>query len=336
MLRTHRIDRGGAGSLKMFKIEIWCRILPVVALLATFLLLLKTVKASGSLYERSRLIAYCLFQIDFKLSKQLNAISFIALFYLIYLMIFKSILSNNIKSNSIVMDTSEIVHTKQELLNTRKAICLAEGEFEYRMVREAPAGSYLRAVRETSKRNSQGQVCTLVQDPDNFLKQDLYNMLMLMNELNVFMAAYMMNALALDGKTFYYFGSKVFQVSSVDFFRLDIDTEFLELAILDFEFGFQEIIQDKVKSMLKTFEFKTPTFYLKQQYVDAFSDKQNTNLNLAFFSDTFALFAFAISLSIVLFVFHSLVRLVSNRNSIEDETSYYSYKKASRQLSIMK
>ena len=102
MVENCRIDKAAA-SLKMFKIELWLRILPVLALLFTLLLLLKLVRASHlSLCERGRMIAYCLFQIDYKLSKHLNAVSFIALFYLIYLMIFKSILSNNIKSNSIV------------------------------------------------------------------------------------------------------------------------------------------------------------------------------------------------------------------------------------------
>ena len=100
MMRNRRIDKGT--SLKMFKIQLWLQILPVVALLATFLLLFNVFRSSVPRYERGRLIAYCLLQIDYRLSKSMNVVSIIALWYLIYLMIFKSILSNNIKSNSVV------------------------------------------------------------------------------------------------------------------------------------------------------------------------------------------------------------------------------------------
>lgn len=105
MLRTARIYKAGA-SLNMFKIELWLKILPVVAFLFIFLLLFSVVKVSH-LFERARLIGYCLFQVNYQLCKSINAISLIALFYLIYLTIFKSILSNNIKSNSVVSIVSQ-------------------------------------------------------------------------------------------------------------------------------------------------------------------------------------------------------------------------------------
>ena len=100
MLRTGRIYKDSA-SLKMFKIELWLQILPVIAFLFTFLLLFSLVKVSH-LYERVNLIGHCLFQMNYQLTKPVNTISFIALSYLIYLMIFKAILANNIKTNSIV------------------------------------------------------------------------------------------------------------------------------------------------------------------------------------------------------------------------------------------
>ena len=50
----------------------------------------------------------------------MNAVSFVILFYLIYLMIFKSILSNNIKTSSVIVNVSELVDTGEDLLNTKK------------------------------------------------------------------------------------------------------------------------------------------------------------------------------------------------------------------------
>lgn len=84
----------------------------------------------------------------------------------------------------------------QELLNTKKNICMAEGEFEVRMVRGAPEGSYLKAVHDVSKKNGNGRVCTLPTDPNEFVKQDLFKTLILLNDLNRYTAAFMMSNLA--------------------------------------------------------------------------------------------------------------------------------------------
>lgn len=106
------------------------------------------------------------------------------------------------------------------------------------------------------------------------------------------------------------------------FFKRDIDKEFLEIPKLDFEFGFQAIIQDKVKSLLSSFESRIPTFYLKQQYIDWYSsfDREN-NLTLNFFGDTFRLFFLVISLTIATFVGHHLVRLASRGSSASGAVS---------------
>ena len=196
------------------------------------------------------------------------------------------------------------------MLDTQKPICYVEGGFEYRMVREAPEGSYLRSVREVSKRNSKGRLCTYTQDVDSFFEQDVYQTLRLLSDVDSFIAAHMMSNIAQDGQTFYYMSQKFFKLSMVQFFRRDIDEEFLRIPILYFQFGFQEFLQNKVKSLLGGFEFKVPTFYSKQQYVDSFSysEKQN-NLNFDFFRDTFTYFPAVLSSMVGLFVIHRLVKL---------------------------
>lgn len=108
-----KVANSGGASLNMLNIEFWSQLFATLALLFTGLLLFKMVKVSN-IRRRIELIANCLCEIDFRLSRARSAVSFIALSYLIYFMIFKSILSNNIKSNSVVSlrVPSEIKKTK--------------------------------------------------------------------------------------------------------------------------------------------------------------------------------------------------------------------------------
>lgn len=113
-------DQKGA-SLRMFNIEVWLQLLPILAFLLTFFLLMTVVPVSN-LLKRTKLIGQCLFEIDFTITRSMNAISFIALFYLIYFMIFKSIISNNIKTNSLMVNTSELIDDKEDLLRTKRLV----------------------------------------------------------------------------------------------------------------------------------------------------------------------------------------------------------------------
>ena len=88
-------------SLNMLLIEIWLQLFSTLTLLFTGLLLFKMVKVFN-IRRRIELIVNCLWAVDFRASRARSAVSFIVLFYLVYMMIFKSILSNNIKSNTVV------------------------------------------------------------------------------------------------------------------------------------------------------------------------------------------------------------------------------------------
>jgi len=108
-----------ANSLKMFEIEYYLAIFFVFMFLIMFFFLFKFLPISN-FFKRAEIVAKNLFQIDFILTRNLNPISLIILFYMIYFMIFKSVLVNNIKSNSVVVDTSEIVDSKEDILKTKK------------------------------------------------------------------------------------------------------------------------------------------------------------------------------------------------------------------------
>ena len=217
-----------------------------------------------------------------------------------------------------ILDTSNIVDGRQELLNTRKAICCPEGESEHRMIREAPKGSYLRSVREVSKRNNAGRLCTFSQKVDSFFKLDLYKTLLLFGDVNLFAGAYMMSNIAQDGETFYYMSHEYFKLGMVQYFRRDIDEVFLKMPTLHFQFGFQDFLQNQVKLLFSVFEFRIPTFYSKQQYVDSFSysEKQN-NLNVDFFLDTFACFLITLSSIVSLFLIYRLIKFSLRSRNID-------------------
>ena len=106
-------------SLNMFNIEFEMQLFAVLAFLFTFILLLQILPIL-KLFKKVKLILNSLFDLEHKLTKSMNATSLIVLFYLIYFMIFKSILMTNIKTNSIIVDLSTIVDTPQELLNTKR------------------------------------------------------------------------------------------------------------------------------------------------------------------------------------------------------------------------
>ena len=109
----------GAGSLKVFDIEVWLLFISMLAFLFTFIVLFKLIP-DRNLVKKSEMIANSLLEISYQLSRTSNLISLIIIFYSIYFRIYKSILTNNIKTNSVIVDTSDIIHSKEDLLNTKR------------------------------------------------------------------------------------------------------------------------------------------------------------------------------------------------------------------------
>lgn len=119
IIRKQVADDQRGASLRMFDIEVWLQLVPILAFLLTFSLLLTIVPVSN-LLKRAQLIAHCLFDLDYTIARSTKAVSFIALFYMIYFMIYKSIISNNIKTNSLIVNSSELVEDEADLLTTKR------------------------------------------------------------------------------------------------------------------------------------------------------------------------------------------------------------------------
>ena len=58
-------------------------------------------------------------------------------------MIYKSIIQNNIKSNIVVIDTSELIQNTDDLMDTKKDIYVMIGTIEEQLMRTAANGSFL-------------------------------------------------------------------------------------------------------------------------------------------------------------------------------------------------
>ena len=108
----------------MFNTEFELKLFAAIAFLFTFILLIQTLSASN-LLTKVKLICNSLFEIDYNLTRSMNATSnklssLIVLFYLIYFMFFKSILLTNISTNRVIVDSSMLVDTREDLLNKKK------------------------------------------------------------------------------------------------------------------------------------------------------------------------------------------------------------------------
>ena len=211
----------------MFKLQIWLKLAPVLAFLLTFLLLFRLLKMRSKV-QKTNLIVSCLFEVDFKLSQSPNAVSLIVLFYLIYFMLFKSIVSNNIKSNSVLVNTSDLIESKADLLRTKRKICFRENEFVFLMIRDAPNGSYLKSVLEISKINNNGQLCTYGRSATDFLQKDIFHSVLLLNSLNIFGAGSVLSNL-IEDQVYFVNRFPFFKMVSALHFRKDINPKFLEM-----------------------------------------------------------------------------------------------------------
>ena len=132
------------------------------------------------------------------------------------------------KSNSILVDTSELIERKADLLRTKRKICLRKNEFVFRLIQGASDGTFLKSVLERSKTNNNGELCTYNQNPENFLKRDIFHSVLLLNSLNILGAGSILSNLVED-KIYFVNRFAFFNLVSALYFRKGIDQKFLEM-----------------------------------------------------------------------------------------------------------
>ena len=108
--------------LSLFDIERYLIYLSILSFIFIFLLLFKFINLK-QLADKTCLILTNLFATNFKLTKKLNVVAFLVIFYNLYFMLFKILVTLDMKSNILVLNTSSIVDNSNDLLRTNYLIC---------------------------------------------------------------------------------------------------------------------------------------------------------------------------------------------------------------------
>lgn len=121
--------------LSIFEIDKSLILLAIFSFIMTLIILLKMIKASNTpqsskmtFESKFYLIIRNLFETDNSLIRYLNTVAMIVLFYNLYFMIFKFIITLNIKSSTVILNTSSIIDNHNDLLNTNYLICWLKDE----------------------------------------------------------------------------------------------------------------------------------------------------------------------------------------------------------------
>ena len=116
--------------LSIFDFERYLIYLSILSFILIFLLLFKLINLK-QLTDKTCLILTNLFETDFKLTKKLNVIALLVIFYNLYFMIFKILVTLDMKSNIVVLNTSSIIDNNDDLLKTSYLICWLKEENEH-------------------------------------------------------------------------------------------------------------------------------------------------------------------------------------------------------------
>lgn len=106
-------------SLEMFKVELELKVLPVLFFFLMFCFLYKLLPKFNCT-KKIELIIQNLFQVNYRLTRSMNLISLILIFYSLYHMVFLRILTNGVEANKVVVNTTGIALTNEDLVVTRK------------------------------------------------------------------------------------------------------------------------------------------------------------------------------------------------------------------------
>lgn len=107
--------------LSVFDVEKSILFFAILAFIFTFLILMKFLRSRPS-KEKLIFILEILFDLR-STSLYFGPIVLIILFYNTYFMIYKSILTNNIKTSKIILNTSEVIQHREDVLKSDKTIC---------------------------------------------------------------------------------------------------------------------------------------------------------------------------------------------------------------------
>ena len=84
-------------------------------------------------------------------TKQLSALGLFLLFVHLFLWIIQLFLTNNIKTNKVVVNTDDLIKDKNDVLNTRKLACILKDDQLHSMIVSSPTKNILGRIYEKTK-----------------------------------------------------------------------------------------------------------------------------------------------------------------------------------------
>ena len=80
-----------------------------------------------------------------------NKIGLTLIFYHLFYFLFKLVISNQITTSKVVVDTSYIINSMEDLLETKSVICWLKNDVEITMAEQSPEGSNMRRLFKEKK-----------------------------------------------------------------------------------------------------------------------------------------------------------------------------------------
>ena len=75
----------------------------------------------------------------------------------LFLIVLRALVTNNIRTNKLVLDTSYLIESKSDLLATDKVHCFASGLAFLDIARNSPKGTFLRRVYDQKSNGKKGK-----------------------------------------------------------------------------------------------------------------------------------------------------------------------------------
>lgn len=155
-------------SLSAVNLERSIKFFAIASLLLTLILLTKLAGKGFSL-KGLELVTRNLFEFNFSLSRSFSWVGFVVVFYHIYFMIFKAIISSNIKTQKVIVNASLIVDSLEDLgktlilgalvwvlsrsigfflkqVKTQNTVCWLLDETKLEIAKKSPKGSFLNRI----------------------------------------------------------------------------------------------------------------------------------------------------------------------------------------------
>lgn len=130
--------------LSICDLETLINLFTFLTFIVTFFICLKYINLKP-FKEKILFIFRTLFGLE-SINLRFGTIALVILFYNIYFMILKSIITNNIKTTKIILNTSEILEQKEDVLRSSKLLCWMSGENEIEMARSSAKGTFLNKI----------------------------------------------------------------------------------------------------------------------------------------------------------------------------------------------